>query len=616
VVSYVVEHIAIEEKKRSRLLSVVVYLHYLVDYLILWAIIQLVYNSSAAVPFDWPLIVARCLFSALFLVFKHPFFFLSNKLVILVQITVAQESFILLEVLAGLGEVAMSAVWALTKEQRMIHFDSRFQIFGAFLKQCVIYCILTVQAFFAKGAVQLDNQFLFLGALFLLLLVDFAEVYYSRLTKLMFLRLDYILILLTVVTIYKEAVAIGYVEFLFASLFLFLVAGLHLAFTPANKSTLFKFNSQEIKNLSEDTMIEILIYLKKHTQGRDFEGIETYLYKLKEESEDPLFIEKIQECEEKDALTKRELLSNFIFQTLKKGAKSSRRLRDLVIYLYSPSPRLYCFLDLDDWQHLREYKRIIAEELNDSTLREAEAEKELEEVKKVIEKYTRVSNILLQELMKERIKERKVEVYGEQLIELLEELQKISASEHSNSAEVRVLINRFAFECLPAKYHSSIVRQSEQQADAIREDYGEVVFGAEEDNYLTVLEANNCFTKLSYFRKEKYMGRHVSEFLPPSFIAHLTRELKNFTKIEEKPEAKSTYLFNSLGFAVICRFRVESTTHRSGRAWKLFIKQEMLDKTVLVLTSDGNLDGFTELCRYYGLEEAHKDKRVSPDILK
>lgn len=72
-------------------------------------------------------------------------------------------------------------------------------------------------------------------------------------------------------------------------------------------------------------------------------------------------MEKITESQEKDAATRQELLNSFIFQTLKRGAKSSKRLRDLVIYLYSPSPRLYCFLDLKDWQHLREYRRIIAE---------------------------------------------------------------------------------------------------------------------------------------------------------------------------------------------------------------------------------------------------------------
>ena len=81
--------------------------------------------------------------------------------------------------------------------------------------------------------------------------------------------------------------------------------------------------------------------------------METYLFKMREEAEDSELLEKIAESQEKDGASRQELLNSFIFLTLKRGAKSSSRLRDLVIYLYSPSPRLYCFLDLSDWQHLR-----------------------------------------------------------------------------------------------------------------------------------------------------------------------------------------------------------------------------------------------------------------------
>lgn len=47
---------------------------------------------------------------------------------------------------------------------------------------------------------------------------------------------------------------------------------------------------------------------------------------------------------------------------------------------------------------------------------------------------------------------------------------------------------------------------------------GELVLGAEEDNYLVVLEANTCFTKISYFRKEKYILKHLSSILPSLFM--------------------------------------------------------------------------------------------------
>lgn len=153
-------------------MSLIIYLHYIVDYLILWVIIESAYITTSVVSFDWPFIVARSVFAALFIIFKHPIFFLSNKVVILVQILFSVESFLMLEVLACAIEILMSGVWALTKEQRMIHFDSRFQIFGSFLKQTVFYGILTIQFFFTLGTVQLDNQFIFLGALSLILIID------------------------------------------------------------------------------------------------------------------------------------------------------------------------------------------------------------------------------------------------------------------------------------------------------------------------------------------------------------------------------------------------------------------------------------------------------------
>jgi hypothetical protein len=41
-------------------------------------------------------------------------------------------------------ELIMSAVWALTKEQRVIHFDSRLGLSAAFIKQAVIYLIVVI----------------------------------------------------------------------------------------------------------------------------------------------------------------------------------------------------------------------------------------------------------------------------------------------------------------------------------------------------------------------------------------------------------------------------------------------------------------------------------------
>jgi hypothetical protein len=44
-------------------------------------------------------------------------------------------------------------------------------------------------------------------------------------------------------------------------------------------------------------------------------------------------------------------------------------------------------------------------------------------------------------------------------------------------------------------------------------------------------------------------------------------------------------MLNSLGFAIACSWKLEATTHRSGRAWKLSIKQEYCDRGLLLVSS-------------------------------
>ena len=90
-------------------------MHYLVDYLILWTIIQLNYNAKTALNFDWPFAVARTVCALLFLIFKTPIFFLAGKMVLMLQLTLSTPSFLFLDVLVGVAEVAMSGMWALTK---------------------------------------------------------------------------------------------------------------------------------------------------------------------------------------------------------------------------------------------------------------------------------------------------------------------------------------------------------------------------------------------------------------------------------------------------------------------------------------------------------------------
>lgn len=78
------------------LMSLVVYLHYVVDYLILWVIIESAYITTTVISFDWPFIVARSVFAVLFIIFKQPIFFLANKISILTQILFCMESFLML----------------------------------------------------------------------------------------------------------------------------------------------------------------------------------------------------------------------------------------------------------------------------------------------------------------------------------------------------------------------------------------------------------------------------------------------------------------------------------------------------------------------------------------
>ncbi len=49
-----------------------------------------------------------------------------EKVAVVLQITMAERSFIFLEGFAVFLEIAMAGIWSLTKEQRMVHFDSRF----------------------------------------------------------------------------------------------------------------------------------------------------------------------------------------------------------------------------------------------------------------------------------------------------------------------------------------------------------------------------------------------------------------------------------------------------------------------------------------------------------
>ncbi len=67
----------------------IIYLHYIVDYMLLWIIIQLRYVDSPIFEFDWPFIVVRIALALLFIIFQHPVYFLFNKLTNILQIILA-----------------------------------------------------------------------------------------------------------------------------------------------------------------------------------------------------------------------------------------------------------------------------------------------------------------------------------------------------------------------------------------------------------------------------------------------------------------------------------------------------------------------------------------------
>lgn len=75
----------------------------------------LTYNSSAVFSFDWPFIIIRGALSVAFIIFKHPWIMMLEKITVVIQITMAESTFIFLEAVAVFVEIVMAAVWSLTK---------------------------------------------------------------------------------------------------------------------------------------------------------------------------------------------------------------------------------------------------------------------------------------------------------------------------------------------------------------------------------------------------------------------------------------------------------------------------------------------------------------------
>lgn len=103
------------------------------------------------------------------------------------------------EILVVLIEVVMSAVWTLTKEQRMSHFDSRLGLLATFTKQSTFYLIFVINLALIGLDKDVDREFCLLSGLLVLLLIDYSDQFYVKKTKEAFVRLDLVMIVLLLV---------------------------------------------------------------------------------------------------------------------------------------------------------------------------------------------------------------------------------------------------------------------------------------------------------------------------------------------------------------------------------------------------------------------------------
>jgi hypothetical protein len=134
-----------------------------------------------------PFLAIRVLIAGTFIVIRDPVFFMLDKVGICVQLLTLGWLPVWLEIVAVLMELAMGAVWALTKDQRMEHFDSKVGLGKAFSKQCFIYLLLLGEAMLTQWSNNYVNNsatgsndmvFLLMGMVLLLLAVDSSEFYY------------------------------------------------------------------------------------------------------------------------------------------------------------------------------------------------------------------------------------------------------------------------------------------------------------------------------------------------------------------------------------------------------------------------------------------------------
>ena len=99
-----------------------------------------------------------------------------------------------------------------------------------------------------------------------------------------------------------------------------------------------------------------------------------------------------------------DILNNYVFIKYKSMVEHSLILKDLVIYLYSPNPKILCLLSKDLFHHTREEKRIIYQDLKDNKLKVVDIEIFMDKIKDLIKNFIVNYEYLCEELMIERIK--------------------------------------------------------------------------------------------------------------------------------------------------------------------------------------------------------------------
>ena len=121
----------------------VVFLHYLLDYIIIWAILaDSLHTYRLPLTILVPFTVVRAILALVFVLLRHPVFFMLNKVAILTQLITLEEHSLIFSLLSFIPEVLMIIVWTFTKDLRIKHFDSVLGFWPHLGKQGLLYLVV------------------------------------------------------------------------------------------------------------------------------------------------------------------------------------------------------------------------------------------------------------------------------------------------------------------------------------------------------------------------------------------------------------------------------------------------------------------------------------------